>query len=219
LKIEQVLQPVLREMFFAPVVILVEGREDLGYVGAYLELTGRYDEYRRLGCHIVPTEGKGQMIYTLAVANKLEIPTFIVFDADGDEGDAEIRTQHQRNNLALLRLCKIDNPVAFPRGVFSTRSLIMWPTNIGQAVRDEVGEDEWARCEQAVRARRGLSDLGNARKNALFVGLVLKELYESGKPSGVLDLVCNQIISFAREERSAGAESPAPAAAREAAPS
>jgi putative ATP-dependent endonuclease of the OLD family len=218
LKIEQILQPGLREMFFAPVLILVEGSEDLGHVGTYFELTGPYDEYRRLGCHIVPTEGKGQMIYTLAVAKQLEIPTFVLFDADGDKTDPRVRAQNERENLALLRLCSIENPLAFPSGVFSTRALIVWPTQIGRAVREDIGEEEWTRSEETVRVRRGLSDLGNARKNALFVGLVLKELYESGIRSAILEFVCNRIISFAREERAAAVE-PAPAAAAgEAAP-
>jgi predicted ATPase len=209
LKIEQILQPALREMFFAPVLVLVEGSEDLGYVETYLELSGRSDEFRRLGCHIVPTSGKGQMVYTLAVAKQLDIPTFVVFDADGDENNASKRTQHEQDNIALLRLCRIQNPVAFPRGVFSTLSLIVWPANIGTAVRKDIGEDAWLRCEESVRARHRLSDLADPRKNALFVGLVLTALYESQRRSRVLESACDRIISFARGERSATSGAPA----------
>jgi putative ATP-dependent endonuclease of the OLD family len=204
LKIEQILQPRLNEMLFTPILVLVEGDEDVGYIETYLELTGRYDEFRRLGCHIVPTSGKGKMVYPLAIASRLDIPTFVVFDADGDEDNASQRTQHEQDNTALFRLCGIENPVAFPAGVFSTPSLMVWPTNIGRAVREDIGEAEWRRCEDAVRVRHRLYDLGNAGKNALFVGLVLAELWQSGKRSRVLELVCNRIIAFASGERSAG---------------
>jgi len=204
LKLEQILQPALREMFFAPVLVLVEGPEDFGYVGTYFELSDRQDEFRRLGCHIVPTEGKGQMIYTLAVARELEIPTFIVFDADGDETREDARAQNERNNTALLRLCDVASPEPFPNGVFTTRSLVMWPTKIARAVQEDFGAAEWARQEQVVRERRGLRGLENASKNAVFIGLVLKELYEAGARSRKLEFLCDRIIDFARTERSVG---------------
>lgn len=102
LKIEQALQPVLNEMFFANVLILVEGQEDLGYISTYFTLTNRYDDFRRLGCHMVPTTGKGNMIYPLAIAKVLDIPTFVIFDADGDKIDKpERQVQHERDNLAF----------------------------------------------------------------------------------------------------------------------
>jgi putative ATP-dependent endonuclease of the OLD family len=204
LKIEQILQPRLNEMFFAPVFVLVEGDEDLGYIETYMELTGRYDEFRRLGCHIVPTSGKGKMIYPLAIANRLDIPTFVVFDADEDETRPDRRAQHQQENTALLRLCGVERPEPFPSTAFSTDSLIVWRENIGLAVRDDFGKNEWTRCEDAVRARHWLHDLARAQKNALFVGLVLAELWQSDKRSRVLEVLCNRIISFARKERSVG---------------
>jgi putative ATP-dependent endonuclease of the OLD family len=203
LKVEQIVQPALREMFFASVLVLVEGPEDLGYIGTYLELSGWSDEFRRLGCHIVPTSGKGQMVYALAIAKHLDIPTFTVFDADGDERNPSNRTEHELDNVALLRLCGVDDPVPFPPDILWMPSLVVWPTKIGKAVRNDIGNDEWGKSENLIRGKHRLYDLAEGRKNALLLGLVLTALYQSGTRSRVLDLVCSRIISFARGEHEA----------------
>lgn len=207
-KIAQLLQPRLNEMFFTPVLILVEGQEDIGYIETYLALSGRYDEFRRLGCHIVPTSNKSNMVYTLAVANKLDIPTFVVFDADGHTKEAQ-RRHHERDNLALLRLMGVDGGDPFPPSVFSTPSVTVWPRTIGLEVRDDIGQERWNACEEAARAKHRIFDLKNSTKNALFIGMVLTTAYESEVQSKQLDALCNRIISFAREKRATAANPPA----------
>lgn len=211
-KIQQILQPRLNEMFFTPVLMLVEGDEDLAFVETYLALSGRYDEFRSLGCHIVPTDGKGKMVYTLAVATQLEIPTFVVFDADGD-AKPENLPQHEKDNVALQRLSGIAEPIAFPPDIFATQSVIVWPKRIGDSVRSDVGEEQWQKYTMTVRDKHGLRDLDNSRKSALFIGMVLTEYYEAGGRSKVLENVCDRIISFARHERSAPASQPTGAGA------
>src|SRR5262249_32357829 len=86
-KIHQALQPGLAEIFFAPFLILTEGREDIAYVLTYLTLMNSSDSLRRAGCHLVPTDGKRNLLMPLAIANHLHIPTFVVFDADGHRPD------------------------------------------------------------------------------------------------------------------------------------
>jgi len=57
-KINQALQPSLNEVFFAPVLILTEGLEDIAYITTYLMLMEKWHEFRRHGCHMVPVNGK-----------------------------------------------------------------------------------------------------------------------------------------------------------------
>lgn len=200
LKVEQVLQSGLNEMFFAPVLILVEGLEDFAFVSTYLTLTDRYDEFRRCGCHIVPSSGKGNMVYVLAIASMLEIPTFVIFDADGDDvNKLEHRAQHEKDNTALFRLCGIGNANPFPKGVFQAPNLWVWEVQIGSAVREDFGKAEWEEYEQMARKKRGIVGVPDIQKNLLFIGLVLTMAYEDGKRSRVLDALCNQMISFARQ--------------------
>lgn len=175
-KVEQALQPALNEMFFSPTLVLVEGLEDLAYLSAYVTMTDRTEEFRRLGCHIVQTHGKGSMIQPLAIAKLLEIPTFVVFDADGHDTEKPgRRAQHERDNLALLRLCSVANPSAFPTAIFQTECLLMWPTEIGEVIKAEFGKEEWEACEAAVRETLKIADVPRLGKNVLFIGQVLAE--------------------------------------------
>jgi putative ATP-dependent endonuclease of the OLD family len=207
LKIEQALQPVLNEMFFANVLILVEGPEDLGYIASYLTLTNRYDEFRRLGCHMVPTTGKGNMQYPLAIAKALEIPTFVIFDADGDKIERpDMKAKHQKDNIALLRLCGVTSPNPFPDAVFTTSSLVMWPKNIGFEVRNDFGTPAWEELKNRVRENRQLIGAPDLEKNALFIGHILAAAHEKGVRSKVLDQLSNQIIAFALSVRAAPAK-------------
>jgi putative ATP-dependent endonuclease of OLD family len=200
-KVEQSLQVALNEMFFSPVLILVEGLEDLGFISTQFTLTDRMDEFRRLGCHIVPTSGKGSMIQPLAIARILEIPTFVVFDADGDSANPDRRAQHKRDNLALLRLCGVATPTAFPNAIFQTPNLLMWPTKIGLVIKEEFGAGEWERYAAAVRQKRKIADVPGLNKKMLFIGQVLTEAYQDGRKSSLLSRLCDQIISFARGVR------------------
>lgn len=201
LKFQQAIQPGLSEMFFANVLVLVEGQEDLGYVSAYFTLTNRYDELRRLGCHIAVAGSKSSLIYPLAIAKSLGIPTYVIFDADGDKVDREERRAlHERDNLAILHLCGVDKPEPFPTAVFQTDSLTIWPANIGTAVRGDFGTQEWDQLENQVRKERQL-DVPELEKNPFFIGYILAAALHNNKHSNVLEQLCDQIISFARSVR------------------
>ena len=70
----QILQVRQNEMFFAVVPVLVEGAEDEAYIWTHLNLREYTDEFRSLGCHIIPMEGKTNMSRPLAIALGLRIP-------------------------------------------------------------------------------------------------------------------------------------------------
>lgn len=203
LMVEQGLQAGLNEMFFCSVLIFVEGLEDVGYISAYMTLTDRMDEFRRLGCHMVSTSGKSSMIQPLAIAKLLEIPTFIVFDSDGDYDVTKPgqKEQHERDNLALLRLCSVANPSPFPATVFQTQNLLAWPTDFRAAIRADFGEENWDRYEREARIRRGVVGVPSLDKNMLFIGAILAEAKRDGRPSAVLEGLCNQIIAYARQAK------------------
>lgn len=141
-KIHQNLQSNLNEMFFTERLILVEGLEDVAYITTYMQLTNRWDEFRRLGCHIIAADGKDRIIQPLAIATALGIPTFVVFDSDSHtygtidlatdpEGKrAARRPMHVRDNNAILRLCGIPTPDPFPAATLFHPNVIMWHSEI-----------------------------------------------------------------------------------------
>jgi predicted ATP-dependent endonuclease of OLD family len=197
-KIHQALQFTLSEMFFSSKIIFVEGIEDAAYITTYLHLMGLWDEYRRLGCHIIPTDGKSEIIQPLAIAKGLKIPTFVVLDADGDKVDrGDIKEMHRRNNLAVLMLCDIQNPNPFPTDTIWSDNLVMWPSNIGQIVEDAVGKSDWSAYQTKSDRKYGLA--GGLHKNALHIAFSLHLVWDDKGRIIPLEVLCGKILEFARK--------------------
>jgi putative ATP-dependent endonuclease of the OLD family len=116
-------------MFFTRIPILVEGLEDASYISNHLHLTGKWSEFRRLGYHFIPVNGKDKLIQPRAIAKELHILCFVIFDADGDTTKLEHQVKHERDNLALMTLigCKKH---AFPDTPVLGADHAIWPTNL-----------------------------------------------------------------------------------------
>jgi putative ATP-dependent endonuclease of OLD family len=197
LKVEQTLQVNLNEMFFATVLILVEGIEDEAYLRSYLALLDKLEEFRACGCHIVAVGGKNKMIQPLAIAKLLEVPTFVIFDADTDECKNKEKTEQQRrDNLAILRLAGVPKVDPLSLANYVDGSVCMWATNMGDEIKAEIGADKWVELDAAIRKRRGI-DSGSFGKNALFIGSMLTEGWGKGLRSKMLELLCHSVLSFA----------------------
>lgn len=205
MKIEQTLQERLKEMFFSPALVLVEGPEDVGYVESYFALMDIREPLRAHGCHVVPTTGKDCMIRPLAIAKLLEIPTFVVFDADGD--DDENVEQNRKYNTAIMRLCGVRAPDPFPKQTFRSPNLCVWPTKVRDVVRTEIGEQDWDKTASELAKRKGVN-LNYLAKNHVFIGQLLCRVWESGKQSRTLHDLCRSIMSFAIRERAAAEAAP-----------
>lgn len=195
-KIHQALQPELSEMFFASRIVFVEGLEDKAYLTTYLILLNLWDEFRRLGCHIIPTDEKSQMLQPLAVARSLQIPAFVVIDADGDKPDKSgSKEKHRKDNNAILGLCGVTDPEPFPAKTFWGDTIVMWPSDIGKVVEQEI--EEWDRYRSDADAEYGYA--GNLRKNMLHIASSLQKAWDGGKCSTSLQNLCEKIMEFAKK--------------------
>jgi putative ATP-dependent endonuclease of OLD family len=110
-KIIQEMEDGMSEMFFASFRVLVEGQEDIAFISSYLSLANQWDRFRSMGGHFVEVHGKSHLIHALAIANELGLPSFVVFDCDGDTpadqpGGTKTgrRDQQEKENLAIFRL-------------------------------------------------------------------------------------------------------------------
>lgn len=194
-RIHQALQPELGEMFFASKVIFVEGLEDVAYITTYLHLLDLWDEYRRLGCHMIPTQGKSQMIQSIAIAKSLHIPTFAVFDADGDKEDrGGSREKHRKDNLAILGLYGVSRPQPFPSETLWGDNVVTWDSDIGRVVEKDIGEKDWKSFGE--RADLEYEHAGNLRKNVLHIASRLELAWKEGKKSSLLEELCRNIVAF-----------------------
>ena len=206
-KIEQEMQGQMNELFFAQVPVLVEGLEDIAIITTYMELMGYMDEFRSLGGHFVQCQGKNHLIQAVAICSALSLPCFVIFDADGDtapdtpEKRTGKRQQHERENCTLMKLMGISNPDPFPENICSHSALTVWPTKIGDVVRNEIGRELWGKCEEAVRKEHE-NYSGDMGKNSLFIAYVVLEAWNRSAQSTSMKTLCESVIAHAR--RSAG---------------
>ena len=193
-KINQALQPGLNEMFFTRRLILVEGLEDVAYILSYINLLDRSEEFRRIGCHVVPTQGKSELLQPVVMAKHMKIPTYLVFDSDADKQDRSgSRAKHEKDNIALLKLADVPNPNAFPNDTFWGNGVTMWQSDIGTTVQSEIGRSDWV--EFGEQASRRFGQVGGLKKNTLHIGTSLSIAWEAGKRSESLIRLCDAILN------------------------
>ena len=197
-KIEQIMQPSQRELYFSRIAILVEGLEDIAFVATHLQLRGQYDEFRQLGCHFIVCGGKTSLSRPLAIANDLSIPAFVIFDGDSDDPANAIA--HTRDNGCLLRLCNVDQFDPIPTETLWAENVVMWDTDIMSVVKNDFA-DCWDQVVQGVRDTMGFpgGQKGIRQKNNLLIAATLESLASLERFSPALDRLCESILEFARE--------------------
>ena len=192
-KIHQALQPALNEMFFADRLILVEGLEDIAFLESYLQLLRKDEDFRQLGGHIVPTNGKSQMLQPLVIAKYLGIPTFVVFDADADKPDKSgSRKKHELDNKALLTLLGQPGLSPLPTDSCFYTGFTMWHSDIGSIVETDIGCEAWKRYQSKADEHYGFAR--NMNKNGLHIGATLAFAWEENCRSSHLVQVCQMIL-------------------------
>jgi predicted ATPase len=193
-KIYQALQPALSEIFFTPHLVLVEGPEDVAYILTYMNLLGKADDVRRVGCHFVPADGKSSLLIPLAIVKELGVPVFVVFDADAHTSEERgVREKHRKDNLALLRLVGVQDPEPLPAATMWTDRSVMWCTEVGREIAAEF-PDQWRELKEEIEVRFGQA--GGLNKNPLFIAELLEEAWNRGLRSQKLGELCRLILVF-----------------------
>lgn len=197
-KVHQCLQPVLNEMFFAPYLVLVEGMEDVAYLHSWLALSGRWEDFRRCGCHVVPVDGKSELLRPAMIAKGMNIPFFVVFDADGHVQD-KYKAMHERDNRRLLRLLGRDQDSPFPAATVWGANYVQWSTDITETVENDLinslGTEAYEDIKNEARTEFGLEP--NLGKNSLFIGHLLYLAKERGGTCQSLEHLATSILSSA----------------------
>jgi putative ATP-dependent endonuclease of OLD family len=194
-KISQSLLPHLNEMFFCHHPVFVEGLEDIAFITAALHLYGHWDEFHALGCHLVPANGKNHLIHPVAIANKMDIPYFLVFDCDGDCREQD-RPKHEPDNKTLLSLVGASIGDGFPAAGINQANCRAWATNMGKAIEADFASTDL--CNYMQKARQVCGGAKSLTKNSMFITEWLTNAHEDGKKSNTLDELCVSILRSAR---------------------
>jgi predicted ATP-dependent endonuclease of OLD family len=199
-RLEQILQPSQAEMFFSIVPILVEGLEDVALISTCFELEKQWSDFRAAGCHFVTGGGKKNLSRLLGIAQGLYIPAWLVFDADGNQKDAEARRQSERDNECLLRLCGEEGGDPFPSDPVWGKTFAVWPETLLRAVKADIGAEIWNAATQKVREENGWPPEVQ-QKNQLVLAAPLTEVWDSN-PSPLLKELCSRILDHAKAVQS-----------------
>ncbi len=196
------LNPIINEMFFCNNLILTEGIEDVAFISTYLMLTRNIMDFRKYGCHIVPVGGKSSIIKPLAMAKLLNIPVFVICDADTDKEQIEDNNRrksevekHKKDNRSILNLLDYKDLSEWPADSIIKKDLYMWKTNLTKIIENEFGE-EWKTYKDLAFNYYGTP--GGLKKNPLVIARTLKYTWENDLKSDLLIKLVDSIIYFAK---------------------
>ncbi len=192
-KLYAALQPEPAELFFCNGVVLVEGIEDRSYVTTALVLEDKWDDVRRAGLHIVPADGKSGILQLLVIAQEMDIPSFVVFDADGHVTKEKWREAHERDNKHLMSALNIASK-PFPSEALWGENYAIWPTEIEMQIKDELGNKTWT--ELTNKARKVFDPGESLAKNPLLIAETLRLAWEEGKKPSALTELTKSLIGF-----------------------
>lgn len=192
-KLHQILQPGMNDIFFTKNLVLVEGLEDVATITSWMVLNQLYEDFRRKGIHIVPVNGKHNLIQPLAIAQGLGIPVFTVFDADGR--DEKHRGAHERDNKRILALLGGDPAMPFPESIVWGNKYIVWPDNITTMIEGEMTSEKYLQYKNEAEAIHGQP--GGLEKNILCIGTRLRIAHENETRPASLDRMCKAILDTA----------------------
>lgn len=193
----QLLQPHLSEMFFAKKIIFVEGIEDQAYIMSAISVFEKLFEFRKAGVHIVPVNGKSNLIPTLIIAKIMAIDSFVVFDADGDTEEAHGRREKQKNdNEILIKILGFhDKIIAFPENHHFEKNLVVWKNNIGDAFKQDCGES-YKKIKESTEQDFG--QIGSLEKNMLAVAEKMCKATDLKLELKSMQQLVNSIMEFCK---------------------
>ena len=184
------LNPVINEMFFCNNLILTEGIEDVAYISTYLLLTDNMEVFRQYGGHIVPAGRKSEIIKPLAIAKLLNLPVFVVCDADTDKENDEMQ-MHKKDSKSILSL--LGSILTTNKNNIYENNLTMWNKNITEVIKTEFN-GKWEKIKTIANSFYG--EPGGLSKNPLAIAFALEKAWKEGLISHELMNLINRIISF-----------------------
>jgi len=164
-RVRMTLRRQVAEAVFAKAVLIVEGRTDAGLLHGVADREGGFDA---VGVSIVAGSGKRQLLIPWAILTELGIPTFVVFDADGNiaercqaNGKSEAQAkaaqeQEARENAVVLKV--LDPQAALSSTTTITKTYAMLADTLETEARG------WSGFEATAATAR--DDLGDWREKS-----------------------------------------------------
>ena len=176
--------PKFNDIFFVERAVLVEGISDQACFNTLIDAKGMRSQFQRLGLDILSCDGKSNLAFLKLIADEFEIPAFVVFDCDYDQatsseqpGDGSRRQYHEQDNSAIFNLCGYELNGGFPDSDLIQDNFVAWKNDIEDVIKMDCG-DHFESAKS--RASIAVGQLADAKKNPLFVAVLVQEAAHSG---------------------------------------
>lgn len=187
-RLKSILGTEASEGFFSDAVILVEGQEDEAILRSYAEYNGVSLDGK--GIAVIAAEGKTNVPQLLVLYTKLGIPTYVLFDGDGNESNP--KKAHTDTNKALLFLIGQSPDERPETSIFSNGAV--WKNNFADTIKTEFGSDRWDSAYQQA-CEEYLIVAAEGRKKFAIIRQTVQLILKSGTHSPSLVKIWNEIRS------------------------
>jgi putative ATP-dependent endonuclease of the OLD family len=188
-RLETIMTPWMNEGFFAQLVVLVEGEDDVAAIkGA--ALAGDVD-LDSLDIAIIPCGGKNNIDRPAIIFKMLNIPTYLVWDSDSPKEGSNVKTN--RNLLKLLGEPGID----FPSKIGKT--FACFEKKLESMLEQEIGSEIIEAAKQEIiKTNPGAKTEDCLKRPALFRDLLSMAAGKGKKSISLESLVANVLDLYKR---------------------
>lgn len=187
--IDKSLETNIAEMFFASKVILVEGIEDVAIIEGYLKQIGRFSDFLRAGCHIIPVGGKQKMPVIIGLARGFSISVFCIADFDMN------KAPHERKNDDIRRYAQ-DVEVHIPHEIendFTSSYFHLFQQNIQSSIAATF--ENWNSTKQEIAEEWGWT-VDGMNKDPMMLAEAMRRLVRGDIRIPALEMLVRSLENF-----------------------
>lgn len=183
-RLQPIMTPWMNEGFFADVVVLVEGEDDLAAILGVAR--SRNVSLDALGISVIPCMGKTNLDRPALIFRALGIPVYLIWDSDKGDKDDTAKT-----NRLLLRLVG-ENETDFPFGV--NEAFACFEIKLEATLRDELGAALFDRILGELQIEFEVASPKDCLKKPAVVSELIRKAKAEGSTSKSLELILSKIL-------------------------
>jgi energy-coupling factor transporter ATP-binding protein EcfA2 len=185
-RLQPIMTPWVNEGFFADVVVLVEGEDDLAAILGTAK--SRSISLEALGVSVVPCMGKANLDRPALIFAALGIPVYLVWDSD--EGGREDTSKTNRILLSVVGQPESD----YPSDIRETYAC--FKVNLETTLKDELGAELFDGIVADLQDAFGVASPKDCMKKPAVVSELITKAKGKGRTSPSLELILDKILAL-----------------------
>jgi len=185
-RLQPIMTPWMNEGFFADVVVLVEGEDDLATILGTAKSRGISLE--ALGISVIPCMGKANLDRPALIFGALGIPVYLIWDSD--EGGQEDTSKTNRILLKVAGEAESDYPSGVKEG------FACFKVNLETTLREELSAGVFDEIIAELQAAFGVASPKDCMKKPTVVSELIIRAKSKGHKSPSLELILDKILEL-----------------------